>query len=166
MTIGLSFYWNRKEKKAIMVIIVIMIIMVKIFSLIVLFYGVFFIPAFQHTVHLLFSSLKSLWSNLPFHPLLGLPLPLLLSSSILAIRFPTYFSSLLITCSCYFNFLSCIFLDISNTLGIPWIPLLILSSLVLHIRLIMRISASFSSTFLLVCHVSAPFIIADLIRPV
>ena len=75
------------------------------------------------------SFLPRLFNHLRF----GIPLILFPGTSFTITILPTYSSSLLNTCPCHFNLLSCTFLDMSPALTVPpIISFLILSSLVTH----------------------------------
>ena len=100
------------------------------------------------------------------HLLLGLPLFLLPCTFITIALLPSSCSSLLITCPCHFNLLSCIFFVISPTFVVP----LILSFLILfsfepphiHRSILISATSNFFSCAFFNAHVSAPYISAGL----
>ena len=97
----------------------------------------------------------------------GLPLLLFPGTSIATTLLPTYSSSLLNTCPYHFNLLSCTFLDISPTFGVPLIlSFLVLSSLVtplIHHNILMSDTSNVFSCAYFTAHVSARYIIAGLV---
>ena len=117
------------------------------------------------------SSLDNSFSDKSFpmvsiHLRFGLPHLLSPGTSTPITLLPTYSSSLLNTCPCHFNLLSCTFLDISPTFVVPLIlSILILSSLVtpiIHLNILISATSNFFSCAFFTAQVSAPYIIAGL----
>ena len=109
-------------------------------------------------------SLKSTFT-LSIHLRFGLPL-LLPFTSILITLFPTYSSSLLMTCQFRLNLLSCNFLDVFPTFDAPLITSFLILSIFVTPRIDLNIFISAMSNVsctLFASHVSALYIIACLI---
>ena len=100
------------------------------------------------------------------HPRFCLPLLLFPGTYIPITLLPTYSSSLLKTCPYHVILLSCTFLDISPTFGVPLIlSFLILSSLVtplIHLNILISPTSNFFYCAFLTAQVSALYIIAGL----